>query len=408
MRTKHLLMAVTTLLVAGCSQNEITEVRTDGNPAIGFDVYTGVATRGTDVSTTTMQGTVDNLGGFGVMGYYTGSKTWEDAKENVVPTFMFNQKVTYDTDKWTYSPTKYWPNNKADKVSFFAYAPYEFTETDKKRVGIVTSGSTYKGIPYIDFTLKEGTDLDKMVDLVVAKVLDKSADNSDIKFNFEHILSKIGFQVKLGDEYTGLDGTNSFVYITHMWIVGKTSNNSVSVSDTKLTNEKSKFYKKATWKDLRWNYDDANIAQEDYDLSNLLNKGENGITEIWEDGTEKTITGIKLTKDNKSEKVNLFPANQYLYLIPMNETAEKTNVGCNADEVKIGFHYDIVTKTTDSTDSAPKYLVSHFENAVSLPATHMQRGKFYTYTFVINLKEITISEAKVENWDDTPGDSQLN
>ena len=50
MRTKHLLMAIATLLVAGCSQNEITEVRTVGNPAVGFDVYTGVATRGTDVS----------------------------------------------------------------------------------------------------------------------------------------------------------------------------------------------------------------------------------------------------------------------------------------------------------------------------------------------------------------------
>lgn len=39
MRTKHLLMAIATLLVAGCSQNEITEVRTGGNPAVGFDVY---------------------------------------------------------------------------------------------------------------------------------------------------------------------------------------------------------------------------------------------------------------------------------------------------------------------------------------------------------------------------------
>ena len=38
MRTKHLLMAIATLLVAGCSQNEITEVRTVGNPAVGFDV----------------------------------------------------------------------------------------------------------------------------------------------------------------------------------------------------------------------------------------------------------------------------------------------------------------------------------------------------------------------------------
>ena len=87
MRTKHLLMAIATLLVAGCSQNEITEVRTVGNPAVGFDVYTGVATRGTDVSTTTMQGTCDetHYGGFGIMGYYTGSKNWDEAKGTVTP-----------------------------------------------------------------------------------------------------------------------------------------------------------------------------------------------------------------------------------------------------------------------------------------------------------------------------------
>ena len=40
MRTKHLLMAIATLLVAGCSQNEITEVRTVGNPAVGFEHVT--------------------------------------------------------------------------------------------------------------------------------------------------------------------------------------------------------------------------------------------------------------------------------------------------------------------------------------------------------------------------------
>ena len=39
-------MAIATLLVAGCSQNEITEVRTGGNPAVGLGWVHGVATRG--------------------------------------------------------------------------------------------------------------------------------------------------------------------------------------------------------------------------------------------------------------------------------------------------------------------------------------------------------------------------
>ena len=194
MRTKHLLMAIATLLVAGCSQNEITEVRTGGNPAVGFDVYTGVATRGTDVSTTTMQGTCDetHYGGFGIMGYYTGSKNWNEAKGTVTPSFKINQKVTYaaDANEWTYSPTKYWPNNTTDKVSFFAYAPYE-SNVSGGRVGIVTSQIDDTGIPSIDFTLKEATKIDEMVDLVVAEELNKTAQDEAIQFNFRHTLSKI-------------------------------------------------------------------------------------------------------------------------------------------------------------------------------------------------------------------------
>lgn len=246
-------MAIATLLVAGCSQNEITEVRTVGNPAVGFDVYTGVATRGTDVSTTTMQGTCDetHYGGFGIMGYYTGSKNWDEAKGTVTPSFMFNQKVTYDTNanEWTYSPTKYWPNNTTDKVSFFAYAPYE-SNVSGGRVGIVTSQIDDTGIPSIDFTLKEATKIDEMVDLVVAEELNKTAQDEAIQFNFRHTLSKINFKAKLGADYSGLDGTSSFIYITHMWIIGQ-KGGSLSFDQTnKLTNENSKFYTKATWKDL--------------------------------------------------------------------------------------------------------------------------------------------------------------
>ena len=35
------------------------------------------------------------------------------------------------------------------------------------------------------------------------------------------IHSKINFKAKLGADYSGLDGTSSFIYITHMWIIGQ-------------------------------------------------------------------------------------------------------------------------------------------------------------------------------------------
>ena len=35
---------------------------------------------------------------------------------------MYNQCVTFGDNGWDYAPTKYWPNEEEDYVSFFAYA----------------------------------------------------------------------------------------------------------------------------------------------------------------------------------------------------------------------------------------------------------------------------------------------
>jgi hypothetical protein len=55
----------------------------------------------------------------------------------------------------------------------------------------VTSQIDDTGIPSIDFTLKEATKIDEMVDLVVAEELNKTAQDEAIQFNFRHTLSKI-------------------------------------------------------------------------------------------------------------------------------------------------------------------------------------------------------------------------
>lgn len=402
-------MIMVALLATACSQNEITEVNPDSHRAVSFDTYTGVS-RGTDVTNTTMQGACDDThyGGFGIMAYYTGTTSWNDMVKDhlseLKPTFMFNQKVTYDKTAWIYSPVKYWPNNKNDKVSFFAYAPYE-SDKNGDRVGIVTSQITDTGTPKITFTLKPTDKLDKMVDLVVATAKDKSQTNDAISFDFGHILSKIAFKAKLGADYSGLDGTNSFVYITHMWIVGSTQTNSQSVLTPGLeANAGSKFYTQATWKDLKWDYNGAVIAEKDYSLNSLMKMESDQITEIWDGSTasgqtgEQSVSGIKLHKD--AGEVDLFKDGHFLYLIPVGEISETpdSNPGCKKGEVQIGFHYDIVTRTTDSTPDSPKYLVSHIESKVSLPEGHMKRNTQYTYTFTINLKEIRVTAAEVAPW----------
>ena len=41
-RTSAITQLLTVLLLAGCSQNEVTDVNPDSHPAVGFGVYTGL------------------------------------------------------------------------------------------------------------------------------------------------------------------------------------------------------------------------------------------------------------------------------------------------------------------------------------------------------------------------------
>lgn len=163
-RTSAITQLLTVLLLAGCSQNEVTDVNPDSHPAVGFGVYTGLATRGVDMTTESMKDSpsdAEKYGGFGIMGYFTGQETFDNVKNTVTAGYMYNQAVEYDskTSAWTYSPVKYWPNRDGDKISFFAYAPYESNGQSGTKTGITISAATEAGIPYINFSLKKENEL---------------------------------------------------------------------------------------------------------------------------------------------------------------------------------------------------------------------------------------------------------
>ena len=69
--------------------------------------------------------------------YYTGGTNWAALSEKPTPNFMCNQQVTYEPPKpgestgtWNYTPLKYWPAQRNDKISFFAYAPYGINDAN--------------------------------------------------------------------------------------------------------------------------------------------------------------------------------------------------------------------------------------------------------------------------------------
>lgn len=148
MRKTYLLAAAAAAMFVACSSNDSIDagkqpapVATTDQGAVTFDAYTPRSITRAGVPGVTddtairlpWDQTTDpsnpTYGGFGVFGYYTDNNEYDQL---ATPDFMYNQLVTYSTDHWTYEPVKYWPNeygtsaisDDADKVSFFAYAPY--------------------------------------------------------------------------------------------------------------------------------------------------------------------------------------------------------------------------------------------------------------------------------------------
>lgn len=145
-------LASVTMLFAACSQENLLSpqeqlAQNPENNAIQFGTYMGK--QGTRTVATGSSGaiTTDALlqaKGFGVFAYYTNASTYDQKNgpsATLNPNFMWNQKVEYVTDQWTYTPVKYWPNEvqngtvdnnqgatstngNGGKLTFFAYAPY--------------------------------------------------------------------------------------------------------------------------------------------------------------------------------------------------------------------------------------------------------------------------------------------
>lgn len=414
-------MATLALLMAGCSQNEVTEVNPDASRVVGFDAYTGVHTRveTTDASIKEDPTDASKYGGFGIMGYYTGSNSWDDGTTSTTtaPNFMHNQLVKWDGAKWTYEPLKYWPNNEADKITFFAYAPYEQDWSKGTKTGIALAGPTEAGTPGVTFTLNKQNDLTKMVDLVVANAKNQTYDLTNtnnkgkVQFQFEHTLCRLSFKVKLGDGvFTDMDGKKSFIYVTNMWIVGSdhsTDGNLSLIYPAVASNPGSKFYTKGTWAKEQWNYDKASqyeIPKADYSLNGILDVGAGINYSKLPAGHSNPMKGVKVDKNAQTTPVSLFPAGKYLYLIPIGDNASG-GTGCKKGDIKIGFHYDIVTE--DQTNPG-KYIATHTESVIDIQAGHMKRNESYVYTLKINLQAIEIESATVKPWKDKDINTDVN
>ncbi len=205
------------LLIVACTaeEDERTAAVGDSMPVAFHATMEGEQpTRALNITDLTAMQATDK--GFGVFGCYTGLYKYSDS--NVHPDFMYNEHVTYNTDKWTYSPVKYWPNGEGQAsvntgenphyVSFMAYAPWTEDERDEAEPDASTHPEEYcisafsaqgaLGNPWLTYRLIPQANLDKQVDLLyaVAQLDQKKPITADpIVFQFNHALACVGNKI---------------------------------------------------------------------------------------------------------------------------------------------------------------------------------------------------------------------
>ena len=333
------IAAMAALTLVSCSSDDLNSLSDNSskNEAISFDGYLGrsaVAVNGSRGSVLEIADLKSSTDGFGVFGHY---------KEADGPEFgsdLFNNvKVTYSEtkSKREYSPLKYWPT--VGHIDFLAYAP----RVDNKQL----KGSS------IDFTV-EG-DAANQKDLLWANAIGQtkqtiSVTDNKVKFQFAHALSRLGYTVKLKDDYS-----NVTIKLNKITLAGS--------NDGKGTNKA--FYKKGT-----------------IDLS--YTSTTSSTTKLWTPSEEKQDFEWYSGDDQLSKTTAVKnPETKYLFVIPQNFSASAP------DQLYVIVDYAITySDGTTVNTKVYKQLEKEF-----------LQGKAYTINLTIGLTPIEFN-AEVNNWVD--------
>lgn len=431
---KFFYLALAAAAMASCSSDEsITspEVTAEAaGDAVSFGVYTQ-KTRSNVVYESTVQ-----QNGFGVFAFSQMQEPIASySKQNFMPNFMFNQKVTYDTpsSEWTYKPVKYWPNNYGALVSFYAYAPYleafnndsliytpesnDYTYENKtlkdKNVRLVLGYDSFG--PAIEYTRSskatDGIDLLWGADKTTVTVegadpnakapvdKEKLAVDKKIEFAFKHAMSRLHFNVQVWPDEPGTtagdvtnasnpleDGTT--IVIKKVELIGNIWNKgSLRLYDGQWKHDKGDF---------------SNLVFEGDDFSDAVKaglKGDDAQKEIDLLVGESMENGAMKDESSIDNFVMLMPDSKFFIQITYDVITEDPANPKNTS---------VVTNVIKSTDANAAF------NPADITAAsgdnrgyfNLVQGKAYNFHLNIGLTSVKF-HATVEEWNTPSGEIAL-
>lgn len=188
-----------------CTKGGLLESPQNYEAPITFEPYTGKAPV-TKAEIVTTEDIAED--GFRVIGFDVANSTIKDKAK------PYLKKVVTSKDEgtnWTYTGAMYWQANQT--LSFVAYGLNANTNTvkDEDTGDITAEGDNFVQKADTDFTVFTYTvpdDVADQKDLVISPfVKDKNSTNTTIEIPLYHVLSRVGFQLKI----EGTDGINVII-----------------------------------------------------------------------------------------------------------------------------------------------------------------------------------------------------
>ncbi len=349
------LLAVAAVSFTACQKDEVIS-QMPKDQAIEFGTYLGrgAQTKGSVITTTELQ-----TQGFGVYAYYTGQSDMSAYSIPATPNFLNNEKVS--GADWSYTNTKYWPNTPGDKISFYAYGPYD--SANDNAIAIATA-DTKK--PVLTYTVD--ADITKHMDVLFAPAQEnftKPAPGDKVNMKFYHALSRIGFKVNTAADYS-TDGVT--ITLTNVTLNGKFYTSAAMDLGTAGINTTGTPAVFSSVKD-NWTSQvtpDASVSFEYFNNSQVV--------------SYKANTDASTTDD---DPVDVNRSNGYYIMVIPQEFAD-------TDKIELSVSYDL-TDATSSTISNTVTKAINFD---------FEAGKAYTFLITIGGLQKVEFTADVIDWQD--------
>jgi len=213
-------LASMALLSACSSDNELANVETTANNAIGFHVVGNKAeTRANIIGADNITSTDFNVFAFTRNDDGTDGNIFMGEKANILG--QKGIKIDYTKNCWDYANAAdihYWPENTA--LNFYAVSPGSFEDMEMAGVYGWDINNNTKTISYSPFDEYAGRTEKKNLDLMYA-ITPKQTQKTNggkVHFQFKHILSQVAFKAKA--QLENMEVEINAIKIHNPWIKG--------------------------------------------------------------------------------------------------------------------------------------------------------------------------------------------